>query len=238
MNPCNERASRPFFISLEALTDQETARDFDRNCRQCPRLVEHGATIRLRYPEYYSAPVPAFGVARPHVLVVGLAPGLHGANASGRPFTGDAAGKILYRMLHEFGFSSRPDSFARDDGLELIACRITNAVQCLPPQNKPLASEISRCNPFLKKEIDALEGRGIILALGHLAHNAVLQALRLSRKDFEFAHHRVHDLKPGMKLIDSYHCSRYNIQTKRLTSEMFREIFRTIVRLFGDSPHH
>jgi uracil-DNA glycosylase family 4 len=218
----------PFFISSEAVTDHGIPRVFDIDCRLCPRLVEHRAMIKLRYPQYHSAPVPAFGVQNPQVLIVGLAPGLHGANASGRPFSGDSAGKILYRMLYEFGFSNRPHSVARGDGLELIGCRITNAVQCLPPQNKPLASEINRCNPFLRTEIDTLGTRGIILALGHLAHNAVLKAMRLARKDFEFAHHRVHNLESGMKLIDSYHCSRYNLQTRRMTSEMFRDIFCTI----------
>lgn len=143
---------------------------------------------------------------------------------------------MLFRMLYEFGFSSRPDSIARGDGLELIACRITNAIQCLPPGNRPLASEIHRCNPFLKNEIEAIEGRGIILALGHLAHQAVLKSLNLARKDFEFGHHRVHNLKAGMRLIDSYHCSRYNIATGRLTRLMFRDVFRTIRGLIEECP--
>ncbi|MGR9105584.1 MAG: uracil-DNA glycosylase [Gammaproteobacteria bacterium] len=201
---------------------------FDPACRRCPRLVAYRTEIGARYPDSFSAPVPAFGVPRPHLLIVGLAPGLQGANRSGRPFTGDFAGMILYRTLHEFGFSNRPDSFARDDGLELKACRITNAVQCLPPRNRPLASEVHRCNSFLRTEIEGLDKRGIILALGHLAHSAVLKALDRTSKDFEFAHHRVHNLKDGRMLVDSYHCSRYNLQTRRLTRAMFNDVFRTI----------
>ncbi|MGH8552164.1 MAG: uracil-DNA glycosylase family protein, partial [Methylococcales bacterium] len=176
---------------MNSISNPDPALPFDADCRRCPRLVEHRAAIRQCYPDYHSAPVPAFGVARPKLLIVGLAPGLHGANRSGRPFTGDEAGRVLFNSLYQFGFSNRACSIAPNDGLELIGCRITNAVLCLPPKNKPLALEVNHCNPFLRTEIEALQRPGILLALGHLAHNAILKALTLPRKDFEFAHSRV-----------------------------------------------
>ena len=158
------------------------------------------------------------------MLIVGLAPGLHGANATGRPFTGDHAGILLYRTLYEFGFASRPESRSADDDLVLRGCRITNAVKCVPPANKPQPGEIRNCNSYLAAELAGLAPGAVILALGAIAHDAVLAALGLPRARFRFAHAAEHDLPSG-PMIDSYHCSRYNTQTRRLTTEMFRRVF-------------
>jgi uracil-DNA glycosylase family 4 len=168
--------------------------------------------------------VAPFGAADPRLLVVGLAPGLHGANASGRPFTGDHAGILLYRTLHELGFASRPESRAIGDGLVLDDCRITNAVKCVPPGNKPLPDEIRNCNPYLATELAGLRPGTVVLALGAIAHDAVLAALGLRRSDQRFAHGAEHALPNGLTMIDSYHCSRYNTQTGRLTAAMFRTV--------------
>ena len=167
----------------------------------------------------------AFGVADPGLLVVGLAPGMHGANATGRPFTGDYAGILLYQTLYEFGFSNRPESVARDDGLELSNCRITNAVKCLPPQNKPSTGEIRQCNGFLRQELAELPDDAVVLALGKIAHDAVLRSVAAPLARNRFAHGAEHDLG-DLTLLDSYHCSRYNTQTRRLTEAMFRDIVR------------
>ena len=202
-------------------------------CTACPRLAEFLAASRVRYPGYFCRPVPAFGDESPRLLIVGLAPGLHGANRSGRPFTGDHAGILLYETLHAFGYASRPISVAADDGLTLTGCRISNAVKCVPPENKPETNEIKRCNAYLKQEIAALPAGCAILALGQIAHKAVLMALGQKQGDFPFAHGAVHRLpalpEGGTRyLYDSYHCSRYNTQTRRLTPEMFRAVFRQI----------
>jgi uracil-DNA glycosylase family 4 len=196
---------------------------FSTNCKCCPRLVTYLQQVRQTYPDYYARPVPAFGDDNAQLCIVGLAPGLHGANATGRPFTGDAAGILLYETLYKYGFSSNKKSSAHDD-LKLINCRITNAVKCLPPQNKPLAAEIDTCNQWLKQEFKLLPEKFVIVALGAVAHKAVLKALILKQKDFVFAHGAEHQLDGGM-LIDSYHCSRYNTQTGRLTVDMFAAIF-------------
>jgi uracil-DNA glycosylase family 4 len=172
--------------------------------------------------------VAPFGDDKPQLLIVGLAPGMHGANRSGRPFTGDFAGILLYRTLHLFGFASAETSVSRDDGLRLFGCRITNAVKCLPPQNKPAPEEILRCNRYLAAELAALPGLRAVLALGTVAHGAVLLALGLKRNAFKFAHGAVHELPMGMALFDSFHCSRYNTQTRRLTAPMFETIFAAI----------
>jgi uracil-DNA glycosylase family 4 len=153
---------------------------------------------------------------------------MHGANASGRPFTGDHAGILLYQTLYRFGFSNRAVSSTLDDGLELFGCRITNAVKCLPPQNKPLAAEIACCNDFLRRELQELSAPGIVLALGTIAHHAVLRALRHKQLSFPFAHGAEHEVAEGVILLDSYHCSRYNTQTRRLTPEMFQAVFARI----------
>ncbi len=154
----------------------------------------------------------------------GVGPGLHGANATGRPFTGDHAGILLYETLYACGFGSLPVSRARDDGLQLIGCRITNAVKCLPPENKPTGLEARQCNGYLRAELADLEAGAVVLALGRLAHGAVLTALMLKQKDYPFAHGTGYVLPGGLRLLDSYHCSRYNTQTRRLTTEMFRAV--------------
>lgn len=198
---------------------------FDPDCRQCPRLDKYLATVRKNYPEYHAKPVAPFGDSHPKLLIVGLAPGMHGANATGRPFTGDYAGILLYATLHKFGFANKPVSEHKKDGLRLVKCRITNAVKCLPPENKPAGDEINTCNHFLATEINALDPGNVILALGTIAHNATIKAMRLKQKDHPFGHGRLHALAGGRWLLDSYHCSRYNTQTGRLTEKMFHEIF-------------
>ncbi|MEK6748152.1 MAG: uracil-DNA glycosylase [Pseudomonadota bacterium] len=203
---------------------------FNPNCTACPRLATFLREVRAEYPDYHARPVAPFGDAEPELLIVGLAPGLHGANATGRPFTGDFAGVLLYATLHEFGYASRPQSVARDDGLELRDCRITNAVKCVPPQNKPETSEIKTCNRFLRAELAGQAQGGVVLALGNIAHAAVLQASDLRPKDFKFGHAAIHQL-PRFTLVDSYHCSRYNTQTKRLTTPMFKDVFNIIATL-------
>lgn len=203
------------------------AQQFDQHCRRCPRLSEFLDQVGLDYPDYHSRPVAPFGPEQSRLLIVGLAPGLHGANATGRPFTGDYAGILLYETLFQFGFSNQPKSTHRDDGLQLIDCRITNAVKCLPPANKPVGSEIDQCNSFLKHELQKAPKSGSILALGMIAHRAVIKALGLKQSDYPFKHHSVYKVNDRF-LVDSYHCSRYNTQTKRLTVEMFQDVFETI----------
>ena len=206
---------------------------FSLECRDCPRLAGFLDQVRRDHPGYHARPVPAFGDARARLLIVGLAPGMHGANRTGRPFTGDHAGILLYRSLHQFGFASRAVSESADDPLQLLDCRISNAVKCLPPQNKPLPEEINCCNRYLAAELRAQPPR-VILALGGVAHQAVLLACGLKRTSRKFAHHAVHDLPPapdsvtGIRLYDSYHCSRYNTQTRRLTEAMFLAVLRDI----------
>ncbi|MCL4469959.1 MAG: uracil-DNA glycosylase [Gammaproteobacteria bacterium] len=197
-------------------------------CRQCPRLAAFLDQVRCGYPGYFAKPVPPFGADAPRLLIVGLAPGMHGANRTGRPFTGDHAGILLYRTLHRFGFASAAESASAADGLELIGCRITNAVKCLPPQNKPEPAEIRQCNSYLGGEIAALAEGTAILALGTIAHQAVLRAIGLKIKEYPFGHGAAHALPGGLSLYDSYHCSRYNTQTRRLTAEMFEAVFANI----------
>lgn len=208
-------------------------RIFDRTCRDCPRLARFLDESQRKFPSYYCAPVPPFGDAEPRLLIVGLAPGLHGANASGRPFTGDHAGLILYRTLHRFGFASRPESLHARDGLQLIDCRITNAVKCVPPGNKPLPAEIQTCNHYLAAELKTIAPGGVLLALGRIAHEAILRALGLKAKGYTFAHGAQFELPSGHVLIDSYHCSRYNTQTGRLTPEMFDDVFERVRKALG-----
>ena len=193
-----------------------------------PRLAGFLAEVRAAHPGYHARPVAPFGDPRARLLVVGLAPGMHGANRTGRPFTGDYAGILLYETLYAFGFATRPESVAADDGLELRDCRISNAVKCLPPENKPEPAEIRRCNPFLAAELEAGRELRVILALGLVAHKAVLMALGLRQSACAFGHGARHDLPDGRVLIDSYHCSRYNTQTRRLTSADFHDVFRRI----------
>lgn len=203
---------------------------FSTDCRQCSRLAVHLEQVRTEFPDYHAKPVAPFGVTRPRLLIVGLAPGMHGANRTGRPFTGDYAGVLLYETLHRFDFASQAVAVSRDDGLKLVSCRITNAVKCLPPENKPTTDEIKCCNAYLRQEIDALPGGAAILALGGIAHRAVLMARDQRPGAYTFAHGARHDLPDGRMLYDSYHCSRYNTQTKRLTTEMFRQVFEVIAR--------
>ena len=197
---------------------------FTTECVRCERLALFLSDVRGQYPDYFARPVPAFGDRDARCCIVGLAPGMHGANASGRPFTGDHAGILLYRTLYKYGFATKPESIASDDDLKLINTRITNAVKCLPPQNKPVAAEINTCNNWLSQELNALPDDFVIIALGSIAHKAVIMGLGLKQSDYKFGHAAEHHLERGL-LIDSYHCSRYNTQTRRLTTEMFEAVF-------------
>lgn len=188
-------------------------------CQRCPRLADYRRRQKQRYPDYHCRPVPPNGAQRSRLLIVGLAPGLHGANATGIPFSGDASGQFLYAALHRFGFAGAPAG-----GSRLIDCRITNAVKCLPPGNRPTTAEIATCNPYLAREIAQLPGDGLLLALGTVAHRAVLRALGLRPVDFRFGHAVEHRLPDGRRLIDSYHCSRYNVNTGRLDRAGFEAV--------------
>jgi uracil-DNA glycosylase family 4 len=198
---------------------------FDRTCTDCPRLAAFLEEGRKQYPDYYCAPVAPFGDRKAHLIIVGLAPGFHGANATGRPFTGDYAGVLLYQTLHKFGFANKPESIHRNDGLKLIDARITNAVKCVPPENKPLPIEIATCNHYLQAELAAAPKNVVLLALGSIGHNAILRTLGLKVSDYKFGHGAEFKLPGGQTLIDSYHCSRYNTNTRRLTEEMFEAVF-------------
>jgi uracil-DNA glycosylase len=213
---------------------------FSANCRRCDRLAGFLDVVKTRHPDYHARPVPPFGDAAPKLLIIGLAPGMHGANRTGRPFTGDFAGILLYRTLYKCGFANHEGSASPDDNLELTQCRITNAVKCLPPENKPAPAEVRQCNHYLSAEIAEFrrrEGRGL-LALGAIAHQAVLMALGLKRSAYPFSHGAIHALSSdqasegsksrSLTLYDSYHCSRYNTQTRRLTVEMFEQVFEKI----------
>lgn len=199
--------------------------DFDPACQRCDRLASFLKDVKQQHPDYFCQPVPAFGDTDPALLIVGLAPGMHGANATGRPFTGDAAGILLYEMLYKHGFSNQPISTSGDDDLQLIHSRITNAVKCLPPQNKPVGAEVNNCRDFLVEEIKVISKPLLLLALGSIAHKSIIAAMNLKQKDYVFAHAALHELGEGVTLIDSYHCSRYNTQTGRLTPEMFDHVF-------------
>ena len=198
---------------------------FDSTCRDCPRLAAFLDVVKEKNPDYYCKPVPPFGDAGARFLIVGLAPGMHGANRTGRPFTGDHAGFLLYETLHAFGFSNQAEATAVDDGLELLDCRITNAVKCLPPDNKPVGAEINTCNSYLANELRLLPKKSVMLALGGIAHRTIIRALSLRQADYPFGHAAEHELAEGLLLLDSYHCSRYNTNTRRLTDEMFRAVF-------------
>ena len=206
---------------------------YDADCIHCPRLAGFLADTRRRQPGYWARPVAPFGAEKASLLIVGLAPGMHGANRTGRPFTGDHAGILLYETLHELGIATRPTSVSADDGLRLRNARITNAVKCLPPQNKPQPDEIRRCNTFLRSELAQLEGLRVVVALGRIAHDAVLMALDRARSAHPFAHAREHSLADSRWLVDSYHCSRYNTQTRRLTPTMFKSVMRRSCELAG-----
>ncbi len=209
---------------------------FSPDCRRCARLAGFLDQVRREHPDYHARPVPSFGPAEARLLIVGLAPGMHGANATGRPFTGDYAGILLYETLHQFGFASAPQSIHSDDGLVLQDCRITNAVRCLPPANKPLTAEVDQCNDYLADEIHQSPAPKIVLALGTIAHRAVLRACGRKLSAYKFGHAARHSLDDQLLLIDSYHCSRYNTQTRRLTPEMFADVFRLLRKQLDALP--
>jgi len=206
---------------------------YDPGCTRCPRLARHLEATRERHAGYWARPVPSFGASAPRLVIVGLAPGLHGANRTGRPFTGDHAGILLYRTLYEQGLATAPESAAAGDGLRLLGARIVNSVKCVPPGNKPLPEEVRCCNAYLREELAGLRAVRVYLALGRIAHDALLMAQGLRRADFPFAHGREHALDEARWLIDSYHCSRYNTQTRRLTPEMFREVMARACKRAG-----
>jgi uracil-DNA glycosylase family 4 len=214
---------------------------FDPSCRDCPRLAAFLDEVAVANPGYFCKPVPSFGDSQARLLIVGLAPGMHGANATGRPFTGDFAGVLLYETLHELGLGSAAESISADDGLTLSGCRITNAVRCLPPQNKPTTDEVKRCNTYLAHELASVPQGGVVLALGKIAHDAVLRACGMKISALKFGHGAEHELPRdqgrGATLVDSYHCSRYNQNTKRLTVAMFREVMERAAGLAGLTPH-
>ncbi len=200
---------------------------FNPACRDCPRLARFLTQVRCRHPGYHALPVAPFGDAAPRLLIVGLAPGLHGANRTGRPFTGDYAGVLLYQTLHQYGFASAAQSVHAADGLMLTACRITNAVKCVPPQNKPALREIRQCNHYLQAELAALDPRATVLALGGIAHKAALLALAATQIRFPFRHGAHYELPGGLSLFDSYHCSRYNTHSmNRLHIGCWRALIR------------
>ena len=214
-------------MTLAAKPAQEAAPGPD--CPQCPRLATFRARNRTLFPTFWNRPVPAFGALDARVLVVGLAPGLKGANRSGRPFTGDGAGDVLYPTLCAVGLANGSYAAEADDGLQLVDCRITNAVRCVPPENKPTGAEEKTCRPFLAAEIARMPNLRAIVALGLVSHRNVVSALGQRPSQFRFAHGAVHDGLGAFRLYDSYHCSRYNMNTGRLTEAMFRSVFDTVM---------
>lgn len=202
----------------------------DKDCQTCPRLAGFRTTNRAAFPLMFNAPVPSFGEDNPQLLIVGLAPGLRGANFTGRPFTNDYAGDLLYPTLVKFGFARGTYDKRANDGLEMIDTRITNAVRCVPPENKPLPAEIAACRPYLEQELQRFTRLKAIIALGTVAHQSVLKALGFTAAACKFGHDHHYaltpkkNLKDDVTLIDSYHCSRYNVNTGRLTTEMFENV--------------
>jgi uracil-DNA glycosylase family 4 len=211
---------------------------FDPSCRRCLRLAAFLDSVKHQNPDYYCKPVPPFGDPDARLLIVGLAPGMHGANRTGRPFTGDHAGILLYGTLNKFGFATSATSVDAGDGLRLEDARITNSVKCLPPANKPLPAEIKACNAYLAAELAQSPRVEVVLALGAIAHAAVLRAVGLKAGDRKFGHGAEHALEGGRVLLDSYHCSRYNTQTRRLTAAMFEDIMRRAQSLLGARAAH
>lgn len=207
-----------------------------RDCALCPRLVAFREANQAAYPTFHNAPVRAFGPLDARLLIVGLAPGLKGANQTGRPFTGDYAGDLLYRTLGRFGFAEGSYGRHADDGLCLVDCRVTNAVRCVPPENKPTGPEAKNCRPFLVREIDAMERLKMILCLGGLSHGAVLTTLGVRKSHHPFRHGAIHEID-GLAVADSYHCSRYNTNTGRLTEAMFEEVFAAVRERLAALPH-
>jgi uracil-DNA glycosylase family 4 len=199
-----------------------------RECGECPRLVAYRLKNRAAEPDWHNAPVESAGPLEARLLIAGLAPGRRGANRTGRPFTGDFAGDLLYATLSDYGFAEGVYAKTADDGVSFADCRITNVVRCVPPENKPTTAEIAACRPFLDAEIAAMAKLRVILALGGIAHQAVLRTLGLKAGAHKFAHRASHELPGGVTLIDSYHCSRLNTNTGRLTEAMFRQVFDDI----------
>jgi uracil-DNA glycosylase len=204
-----------------------------RNCDLCPRLVAYRQANQSDEPSWFNGAVPSFGTSDARLLIVGLAPGRGGANRTGRPFTGDWAGDLLYATLLEFGFAQGTYAADPGDGLKLQGCMITNAVRCAPPENKPTPEEIKTCRPYFEARLAALPKLRVMLALGRIAHDQTLSTLNKRKTDFTFAHGKRHDLGGGVVLYDSFHCSRYNTSTRRLTTDMFRDVFRAIKAELG-----
>lgn len=199
----------------------------DHNCNKCPRLHAFIGEHRVRFPDWHNGPVDPFGDVNARFMIAGLAPGLRGANRTGRPFTGDFAGDLLYDTIEKFGFSTGKYDCRSDDGLTLADCLIVNAVRCVPPQNKPTTQEIKTCNIFFQRQLAAMQNLQVILALGKIAHDAILMNFGLVRGRYKFAHGALHDLGT-VTMIDSYHCSRYNTNTRRLTPQMFEDVFELV----------
>ena len=204
-------------------------REVGHDCPRCPRLVAFRQALREQQPEWHNAPVPSFGPATARLLIVGLAPGMQGANRTGRPFTGDYAGDLLYATLARFGFATGEYAARPDDSLRLVDARITNAVRCVPPENKPIGGEIGQCRVFLKAAIASMPNLAALILLGRIAHDSAVRALGHPVTAFPFAHGARH-LASGLALFDSYHCSRYNTNTGVLTAEMFRAVFAAVRR--------
>ncbi len=203
----------------------------DHDCRLCPRLAEFRDANAEKFPDFHNGPVPSFGALGARLLIVGLAPGLKGANRTARPFTGDYAGDLLYPTLNKFGFATGTYAASPDDGVELVDCRITNAVRCVPPQNKPVGAEVAACRPFFLSELEAMPNLQAVLALGGLAHKATLAALGYKQSAMAFGHEAMHEIDVNARpvlLANSYHCSRYNTNTGRLTTGMFEDVFRHV----------
>ena len=207
-------------------------RTADHECILCPRLASYRDENRAAFPDWHNGPVQSFGSLKSEVLILGLAPGVRGANKTGRPFTGDFAGDLLYQTLSAYGFSSGTYDARPDDGIGLVNCRIANAVRCVPPQNKPVEAEIKACAPFLEEEIAAMKNLKLILALGTIAHNSAMNVFGHRKAAFKFGHNKLHAFEKTPDILDSYHCSRYNTNTGRLTTQMFHDVFdrvRTII---------
>ncbi len=205
------------------------------NCTKCPRLAAYIASIKAIHPDYFCAPVPPFGDQDPELLVVGLAPG-RGTNRTGRPFTGDVAGELLYPMLVKYGWATGHFEAKKDDTIVLHQCRITNAVKCVPPENKPIGSEITACRALLKEELAQMPSLKAILCLGTIAHHSVIRSYGLNPKDYPFKHHAQYILPDGRLLVSSYHCSKYNTSTRRLTPQMFEDVFKTLAAFLKQHP--
>jgi len=225
--PCSQAGAKSPVVKSLVVRSKALFPEPDRDCPLCPRLLAFRETNRVRQPSWFNAPVPSFGDDKARLLIVGLAPGLQGANRTGRPFTGDHAGDLLYATLLEYGFAKGGYQARPDDGLQLIDCRISNAVRCVPPQNRPLPAEITSCRSFLTATVEAMPRLRAIVTLGRIAHDSVLKILKLKSEQAPFAHAAVHQAG-AINLYDSYHCSRYNTNTGVLTPEMIRKVFAKV----------